>query len=397
MNEIALVGGKPVRENLLPYGRQYIDEADIRAVTDVMKSDFLTCGPKMEEFEKKLCGVISSKYAVSLSSGTAALHAACFAAGVTAGDEVITTPMTFAASANCVLYCGGKPVFADIDPQTWNISAEDIERKITEKTKAVIAVDFAGQACDYEKIKKICEKHHLILIEDAAHSIGTKYNSQPVGGIADMTTFSFHPVKTVTSGEGGAVATDDPSLYGKLAMFRTHGITRDTALLEDNQNGGWYYEQQFLGYNYRMNDMQSALCMSQLDKIAMFAARRKEIAGAYDEAFAAVKEISAQRIIPQSDTVRHFYSIRLKGEALNTGRKTVYEALRAENIGVNVHYIPVYYHPYYRGLGYPKGLCPVAESLYENIITLPLFYAMTDRDVSDVITAVKKVVTYYKK
>ena len=394
---LALFGGTPVFDQKIGYGRQSINDADIQAVIDVLQSDFLTCGPKLEEVERKLCRITGAKYAVLISNGTAALHAACYAASIQSGDEVITTPITFAASANCALYCGAKPVFADINPETYNISPEEIEKKITERTKAVIAVDFTGQAVELDQIREICQKHHLILIEDGAHSIGTKYNGTPVGSIADLTTFSFHPVKTVTAGEGGAVLTNDEEFYKKLLLFRSHGITRNENWMSGKSEGGWYYEQMELGMNYRMTDIQAALLGSQLDRLETFAKRRREIVRMYDEAFQEMPEIIVQKEIPQSDTVRHLYLLRLNPERLKAGRKEIFDALTAENIGCNVHYIPVYYFPYYQKLGYQKGLCPNAEALYERLITIPLYFGMSDEDVQNVIQAVKKVLNYYRK
>jgi len=397
MNELAINGGKPVFEKKIGYGHQYIDEADIEAVVNVLKSDFLTCGPKIDEAEEKLCRITGAKHAVLIANGTAALHATAFAAGIGEGDEVITTPITFAASANCALYCGGKPVFADIKPETYNIDPADIERKITEKTKAVVAVDFTGQAVEVDKIREICDRHHLIFIEDAAHSLGTKYNGKPVGSLADMTEFSFHPVKTCTAGEGGAITTNDDELYKKLVLFRTHGITRVQDWMDKPTEGGWYYQQVELGYNYRMTDMQAALLSSQLDKLDMFAARRKELVKRYDAAFNDMSEIIVQKNIPESDTVRHLYIIQLNLEMLKCDRRTVFDALQAEGVGVNVHYIPVYSFPYYQKLGYKMGSCPNAEKLYERIISIPLFYSMTDEDQNKVVEAVRKVINYYRK
>ncbi len=394
---LALFGGTPVFDQKIGYGRQSINDADIQAVIDVLQSDFLTCGPKLEEVERKLCRITGAKYAVLISNGTAALHAACYAASIQSGDEVITTPITFAASANCALYCGAKPVFADINPETYNISPEEIEKKITDRTRAVVAVDFTGQAVELDQIREICQKHHLILIEDGAHSIGTKYNGTPVGSIADLTTFSFHPVKTVTAGEGGAVLTNDEEFYKKLLLFRSHGITRNENWMSGKPEGGWYYEQMELGMNYRMTDIQAALLGSQLDRLETFAKRRREIVRMYDEAFQEMPEIIVQKEIPQSDTVRHLYLLRLNPERLKAGRKEIFDALTAENIGCNVHYIPVYYFPYYQKLGYQKGLCPNAEALYERLITIPLYFGMSDEDVQNVIQAVKKVLNYYRK
>lgn len=394
---LAIFGGPSVRTEPLGYGRQYVDEADIAKVVEVLKSPYLTTGPEIRKLEEKLCAITGAKYAVVLSNGTAALHAACSAAGVSSGDEVITTSMTFAASANCALYCGAKPVFADINPETYNISPESIREKITAKTKAVVAVDFTGQAVEIDAIQKICKEHNLIFIEDAAHSIGTKYHGTCVGSLADMTCFSFHPVKTVTAGEGGAVLTNSKELYDKLCLFRSHGITRDNAQMMHPTDEGWYYEQVDLGFNYRMTDFQAALLSSQLDKLPAFSARRKEIVKMYDAAFSAVPEVTLQKEIPESDTTRHIYILRFNLSMLKASRKEIFDALWAEGIHCNVHYIPVYYHPYYQKLGYAKGLCPNAEALYEEIITLPLFYSMSDADAADVITAVKKVVSWYRK
>jgi len=397
MDKLAINGGTPVRKDLIGYGRQYIDEADIQAVVDTLKSPALTCGPKIPELEKKICEVTGAKYAVAVSNGTAALHIAAMAAGIGPGDEVIVSPITFAASANCVLYCGGTPVFADINPKTYNIDPVSIREKITEKTKAVVAVDFTGQAVELDEIRKICEEYHLILIEDAAHSIGTKYNGKPVGSIADMTTFSFHPVKTVTSGEGGAVTTNDEELYRKLRLYPTHGITRNLDEMQNPSDAGWYYEQVDLGYNYRMTDIQAALLLSQLEKLPAFSARRKEIVKRYDEVFGTMPEIIVQQEIPESDTTRHLYILRLNRSLLTCDRREFFDALRAENIGTQVHYIPVYWHSYYEKLGYKKDLCPEAEKLYSEILSIPLFYSMSDEDVEDVIIAVKKLITAFRK
>lgn len=396
MEKPAIEGGKPVRETPIYYGHQYIDEADIQAVVDVMKSDYLTCGPKIAELEKKLCALTGAEYAVVCANGTAALHMAALAAGVKEGDEVITTPITFAASANCALYCGARPVFADIDPETYNIDPEKVEAAVTPATKAVVAVDYTGQSVAFDPLRDICKKHGLVLIEDGAHVIGTKYRGQPNGSLSDMTTLSFHPVKTVTGGEGGAVLTNDETYYKKLLLYRAHGITRDERLMEHEPDGAWYYEQIALGYNYRITDMQAALIISQLDKLSMFRQRRKEIVKRYDEAFSEMPELFVQREIPESDTTRHLYILRIVPERLRIDRKQFFEALAAENVCCNVHYIPTYYFPYYEKLGYQRGLCPNAEKLYEEIISLPLYYAMSDGDVESVIEAVKKIVTFYR-
>ena len=396
MKKPAICGGTPVRDTKIFYGHQYIDDDDIKAVVDVMKSDYLTCGPKIAELEQKLCRVTGAKYAVVCSNGTAALHIAALAAGVQPGDEVITTPITFAASANCALYCGAKPVFADINEETYNIDPACVEALTTEKTKAVVAVDYTGQSVELDRLLAHCHKNNIALIEDGAHVIGTRYNGRYNGSIADMTTLSFHPVKTVTCGEGGAVLTNSEEYYQKLLLYRSHGITRDETQMEHEPDGSWYYEQIALGYNYRMTDMQAALLISQLDKLPAFSKRRKEIVKAYNEAFSKLPQLVVQKEIPESDTTRHLYMLRLTPDRLTIGRKEFFDALAAENVCCNVHYIPTYYFPYYEKLGYHRGLCPKAEKLYEEIISLPLYYAMSDQDVQDVIEAVTKIAEYYK-
>lgn len=398
MEKLAICGGYPVRSGKIYYGRQWIDDDDVRAVESVLKSDFITCGPKVEEMERTLESYTGAKYAVAVSNGTAALHCACLAAGVGAGDEVITTPLTFAASANCALYCGATPVFADVDPETYNIDPASIRAKITSKTKAIVAVDFTGQAVQHREIRAICDEFGLVFIEDAAHAIGTKYDGKQVGSLADMTTFSFHPVKTITSGEGGAILTNNETYYKKLVLAHTHGITHDKSLMEDQEHEGpWCYEQVFLGYNYRITDFQAALINSQIKKLDMFAKRRKEIVRQYDAAFRSVPEIIVQKEIPESDTCRHLYIIRLDLDRLTCTRREFFDAMSAENVQCQIHYIPVYWFPYYRKLGYKKGLCPVAEEIYKGIMSIPLYPKMSDQDVKDVIHAVTKVVENYRK
>lgn len=396
MDKLAIMGGNPVRKSKLYYGHQYIDEKDVAAVSEVLRSDYLTSGPVVEKLEKRLCDLTGAKYAVACSNGTAALHIACQAAGLHKGDELITTPITFAASANCALYCGATPVFADINDKTYNIDPVSVKAHMTDKTKVVVAVDYTGQAVELNSLTALCNENGVVLIEDAAHSIGTKYEGKLVGSIADMTTFSFHPVKTVTSGEGGAVLTNNEEYYQKLLLFRAHGITRNPSMMKNESDGSWYYEQVELGMNYRMTEIQAALLLSQLDKLTAFKDRRKEIVKRYNEAFSNMPEIFVQEEIPESDTTRHLYILRMKPECLKIGRKEFFDCMAAENICCNVHYIPVYYHPYYQELGYKKGLCPKAEKLYDEMMSLPLYYAMTNQDVEDVIHAVKKIVEYYR-
>ena len=397
MEELAIYGGKPVRETKIFYGRQYIDQEDVDAVVNTLRSDLITCGPKAAELEQKLCELTGAKYAVVVSNGTAALHLAAMTAGISEGDEVIVSSITFAASSNCVLYCGGTPVFADIKPDTYNIDPASIRKLITPKTKAIVAVDFTGQATELNEIKEICKEHNLILIEDAAHSIGTKYNGQPVGSIADMTTFSFHPVKTVTAGEGGAILTDNYDYYRKLMRLRTHGITRMQEEMEHPTDALWYQEQVELGYNYRITDFQAALLLSQLKKLPAFIARRKEIVAKYNEEFEKMPELFVQCEIPESDTSRHLYILRPRYEMLTCDRRQFFDALYAENVCPQVHYLPVYWHSYYEKLGYEKGLCPNAESFYNESMSIPLYFGLTDEEVEDTIRAVKKVVAYFRK
>lgn len=370
----------------IPYGRQYVDDEDIEEVVKVLKSDFLTTGPVITEFEKKVADYVGAKYAVAVSNGTAALHAACYAANIKEGDEVITTPITFAASSNCVLYCGAVPVFADIDPKTYNIDPEDIERKITDRTKAIIAVHFTGQPCEMERIHEIADRHGLIVIEDAAHALGAIYEGKKVGSLSEMTTFSFHPVKHITTGEGGMILTNQRELYERLKLFRAHGITREEQLLRKN-DGPWYYEQLELGYNYRITDIQCALGISQMKKLPYFLKRRKEIAKKYQEAFADCKNIQLPYQKPGCENAWHLYIIRVKGGK----RKEVFGQLREAGIGVNVHYIPVYKHPYYQEHGYEGIRCPNAEQYYEEAISLPIYPALKEAEQQYVIEKIQKI------
>jgi UDP-4-amino-4,6-dideoxy-N-acetyl-beta-L-altrosamine transaminase len=397
MDKLAIYGGTPVRKTPIAYGKQYIDEDDVAAVAETLRNGDLTGGPRITELERKLCEVTGAKYAVAVSNGTAALHLAAMAAGFGEGDQVIVSAITFAASANCVLYCGARPVFADIREETYNIDPASIEKLITPHTKGIVAVDFTGQSVEHDAIAAVCEKHDLILIEDAAHAIGTKYKGRSVGSIADMTCFSFHPVKTVTSGEGGAVTTNDEGLYRRLVRLRTHGITRCREEMVHPTDDRWYNEQVELGYNYRLTDIQAALLISQLNKLPAFAARRRQIVEMYDAAFAQMPELVVQKEIPESDTTRHLYILRLNPERLTCDRKQFFDALWAENIHSQVHYLPVYWHSFYEKLGYEKGLCPNAEKYYQEVMSLPLYYTLTDEDVADVIRAVKKIAAHYGK
>lgn len=374
----------------IPYGRQTIDEADIEAVTEVLRSDYLTTGPKVAEFEKRVADYVGAKYAVAVNSGTSALHIACLAAGIAEGHEVITSPITFAASANCVLYCGGTPVFADIDAESYNISPREIETKITERTKAIIPVDYTGQPCDMDEIMRIAKEHELLVIEDAAHALGASYKGKKIGSIADMTCFSFHPVKPITTGEGGMVVTDSEELYQRLILFRSHGITRDEALMTEQQ-GDWYYQQIELGYNYRITDISCALGLRQMDKLDAFIDRRREIAERYNRAFADIRGIKTPTLSEGSLSGWHLYMLQV----MNTDRRKLFEHLRSAGIGVNVHYIPVYKHPYYQKHGYADCCCPRAEEFYGRIISLPIFPLLTkeqqDYVIEQVLEGVKEV------
>ena len=372
----------------IPYGRQWVTQEDIKAVSDVLRSDWLTTGPKVEEFEEAFAAKVGSRYAVALSSGTAALHAAALAARIGPEDEVITTPMTFAATANCVLYQGGRPVFSDVEPETLLVDASKIEEKITPKTKAIIAVDYAGQPCDYDELKSIAKRHNLTLIADACHALGATYKGRNVGTLADMTVFSFHPVKHITTGEGGMVTTDDPELAKRVRVFRNHGITSDHR--ERERCGSWFYEMVDLGYNYRLPDINCALGLSQLKRLDQNVSRRRELAALYNKAFSKIEAVRPLTQKADRKSSWHLYVVKLDLSKIRATRKDVFSSLRDEGIGVNVHYIPVYWHPYYQKLGYKKGLCPVAEKAYEEIVTLPLFCAMSDSDAAQVVSAVKK-------
>lgn len=369
----------------ISYGKQSIDEEDIKAVVKVLQSDFLTTGPMVAEFEKMVADYVGAKYAVAVSSGTAALHAACFAAEIQPGDEVITTPITFAASANCALYFGAKPVFADIKEDTYNIDPKEIRKKITKNTKAMIPVHYTGQPCEMDEILKIGKEYGLTVIEDAAHALGADYRGKKIGSLSDMTIFSFHPVKHITTGEGGMITTNNEKLYEKLKLFRTHGITRDEKFMTKNE-GGWYYQQIDLGYNYRITDIQCALGISQMKKLDRFIARRRYLVERYNKAFSDEKEILCPLQQEGCNSSWHLYVVQVPPGK----RREIYEKLQEAGIHVNVHYIPVYQHPYYQNHGYAEVHCQNAEALYERILSLPLYYSLTDEEQDYVIDTVKK-------
>ncbi|MEG0259811.1 MAG: UDP-4-amino-4,6-dideoxy-N-acetyl-beta-L-altrosamine transaminase [Lysinibacillus sp.] len=374
------------RSMFLSYGKQSIDEDDIEAVVETLRSPFLTQGPKVEEFEKSVAAYVGAKYAVAFSNGTAALHGACYAAGIGTGDEVITTPLTFAATSNAVLYCGGTPVFADIDMQTYNIDPVEIRKNITFKTKAIIPVDFTGQPVNIDEIMQIAEEHKLIVIEDGAHSFGASYKGRKVGSQAHMTMFSFHPVKPITTAEGGIITTNSKEYYEKLKLFCSHGITKTPYAVEQ---GEWYYEMTDLGFNYRMTDIQAALGVSQMNKIDNFISRRRDIANIYDKALKEIPGVVVPQQLAETKSGWHLYMLQLDQTVLKKTRKEIFNEMRSCNIGVHVHYIPVYWHSYYKDLGYEKGLCPKAEEWYEQALTLPIFPGMTDEDVMDVVCTLK--------
>jgi perosamine synthetase len=391
---LAINGGSPVRSTLLPYGRQSIDESDIQAVVETLRSDWLTTGPKVAEFEEALASWVGAKYAVSFSSGTAALHAAAFAAGLQSGDEAITSPLTFAATANCVLYQGATPVFADVAEDTLNVDPAFVEARITARTKAILAVDYAGHPADLDSILQLAERHGLIVIEDACHALGAEYRGRRVGTIAHMTVFSFHPVKHLTTGEGGMVTTDNPVFAETLRRFRNHGISSDAR--QRQSAGQWHYEMVLLGFNYRLTDIACALGLQQMKRLEANLARRRQIAARYAAAFRDMRGVLPPQTRKDVNPAWHLYPIRLDLTKLSAGRGDVFRALRAENIGVNVHYIPVHLHPYYRDRsGYKGGEYPVAEDAYERLISLPMFHGMRDSDVEDVIRAVHKVVRHF--
>jgi len=382
-----------VRDTLLPYGRQTIGEAEIAAVTEVLRSDWLTTGPKVAEFEDAFAAYIGAKHAVSFSSGTAALHGAAFSAGLEAGDEVITTPLSFAATANCVLYVGAKPVFADISPRSLNLDPDAAARRVTSRTRAIIPVDYAGNPSDLSSFLDLADKHGWVVIEDACHALGAQYRGRRVGAMAHMTVFSFHPVKHLTTGEGGMVTTDDARYAETLRRFRNHGIDSDARSRQ--AAGQWHYEMVLLGFNYRLTDIASALGLQQLRKLEANLARRRQIAARYSAAFAECN-LTLPAVDSEASPAWHLYPIRLRLERLAATRAEIFAALRAENIGVNVHYIPIHLHPYYRDrFGYRRGDFPEAEGAYERLISLPMFPGMEDPDVEDVITAVSKVLSAY--
>ena len=405
--KLAIHGGKPIRETPLPYGRHWVEEEDIQAVVNVLRSDWITMGPKIDEFEQSVCCYTGAQYAVAVSSGTAALHGAMFGLGIKPGDEVITTPMTFVATANAILYLGGTPVFADIDSKTGNIDPNEIEKKVTPKTKAIIPVHYAGLPCDMAALREIANRYNVRIVEDAAHALGAEYKIDnlwyKVGSCAhsDMTIFSFHPVKHITTGEGGMILLNNKELEEKTRRIRMHGVSLDIRK-RLNKDTIWMYEMVELGYNYRITDFQCALGISQLKKLPKFLQRRREIAERYHAAFKEIEELALPNPSPSLAAMTshawHIYVIQLQLDKLKGTREDIYFALRAENIWPQVHYIPIHLHPYYqKRFGYKKGDFPAAESFYDRVLSLPLYSKMSDQDVEDVVESIKKVINYYCK
>jgi len=384
--------------SFIPYGRQSIDEKDVTAVCSVLRSDWLTQGPKIKEFEDVIAAYSGAEFAVAVSSGTAALHIACLAAGLRKDDTLWTSPNTFVASANCALYCNAKPDFVDINFLTYNMDVDKLEAKLIEAAKTdslpkiVIPVHFAGQSCEMERIYDLSNKYNFKIIEDACHALGGSYRNKKIGScvFSDMAVFSFHPVKTLTTGEGGMILTNNEELYEKLLCLRTHGITRDSKFMEGNPDGPWYYEQIGLGMNYRITDIQASLGISQLTHLDEFISRRHELAKIYNEALSDLP-ITTPYMHPETYSAFHLYVVRLKLDKIKKTRKEVFESLRKNGIGVNVHYIPVHTQPYYRRLGFSYGQFPEAEKYYEEAITLPLYPSMTEMEQNMVIESLSKL------
>lgn len=382
--------------NYVPYSRHLLDEDDVAAVTAVMNSDFITQGPKIKEFEEKIAAYSCAKYAAVFNSGTSALHGAYFAAGLSPGEEIITSPITFVATANAALMLGAKPVFVDVEYDTGNMDTMLVESAVNSRTKLIVPVHLAGHPSDMEKIHYLSKKYNLMVVEDACHAIGSHYKGEKTGNCkySDMTVFSFHPAKHITTGEGGAVITNNPDFHKKLLMFRTHGITKEYFMGEPD--GAWYYEMQLLGYNYRLTDIQAALGISQLKKIDIFIKRRREIASRYNSIFAN----NPYFVLPvERDYVHasyHLYPIRLKDEYKDKKRE-IFSRLLKKDLGVQVHYIPVYLQPYYRKLGYKKGLCPQAEDFYAREISIPIYPAMSDLDIEQVAEKIDEVFYEFDK
>lgn len=397
---LAIMGGKPVRDTWLPYGHQTIDDEDVASVAEALRAELLTQGPKVQELEAAIAKQVGVKHAVSIANGTAALHAAYFAAGVTSGDLIITTPITFAATSNAALYLGARPLYADVDPATGLISPTSVERLLQKyrdstegQVKAIVAVDYAGMPCDYDQLERLAGEYKVALLIDASHSLGASYRGRPAGFAGIMSTMSFHPVKTITTGEGGIILTNDEDVCEKLLAFRSHGIEKRKSRLSKD-DGPWYHEMQLLGYNYRLCDIQAALGVSQLTKLARFINRRREIATTYIEKLSTDSHFQPVIAATDTESAFHLFPILVKGQTATERRRFVFEALHKENIGVQVHYIPTYQMPYYQNHVTDRDwsrLCPGAEDFYSREISLPIFPSMTDQDIADVLTALDKI------
>jgi UDP-4-amino-4,6-dideoxy-N-acetyl-beta-L-altrosamine transaminase len=386
---------------MIPYGKQEITQQDIDAVVDVLKSDFLTQGPQVPLFEASIKKAVNAEYALAVNSATSALHIACLALGVGKGDVVWTTPITFVASANCALYCGADIDFVDINSDTYNLCADKLEQKLIHAKandlllpKVVIPVHLCGQPCEMDKIHKLGKEYGFSIIEDASHAIGGKYKSHPIGNCeySDITIFSFHPVKIVTTAEGGVATTNNQALVQKMELLRSHGITREASLMTEQSHGGWYYEQVDLGFNYRMSEMQAALGVSQMTRLHDFVAKRNELAAGYDDLLKSLPLITPMQI-NDSYSGRHLYVIRLKLDEISFSHKEIFDKLRKNDIGVNLHYIPVHTQPYYKKLGFEQGQFPIAESYYRDAISIPLFHVMTNEQQNEVVKVLSKVLT----
>lgn len=392
---LAIQGGQPVRQTPLPYARQWITEEDIQAVVEVLRSDWITTGPTVEQFEEAFAASVGATYAVSFSSGTAALHGAAFAAGLGAGDEAITTPLTFCATANCVLFQGARPVFADVCPDTLNLDPEHIARRISPRTKAILPVDYAGHPADLDAILALADRHGLVVIEDACQALGATHKGRRIGSLSHLSAFSFHATKAITTGEGGMVTTDRLEYARRLRMFRNHGLDSDAR--QRQAQGQWTYEMTFLGYNYRLTDFQCALGLRQLRKLPAWIARRQEIARRYHAAFSRIPAITPLAVRPEVSCAYQICVVQVAREHVRASRDELVAALRAEGIGATVHYPLVPAHPYYRQrVGDGSGQCPIAERAAERILTLPLYPAMSDQDVDDVVRAVEKTLGAYE-
>jgi UDP-4-amino-4,6-dideoxy-N-acetyl-beta-L-altrosamine transaminase len=389
-----------VMNQFIPYGRQDISQADIDAVVEVLRSDWITQGPAIERFEKSVAEYCGAKYAVAVSNATAGLHIACLAAGLSAGDVLWTSPNTFVASANCGLYCGADVDFVDIDPHTYNLSVEVLEQKLARAElegklpKVVVPVHFAGQSCEIERILALSRKYGFTILEDASHAIGARYQDNPVGSclFSDMAVFSFHPVKIITTGEGGMVVTNREDLYEKLIRLRTHGITRNPELMQGESHGLWYYQQLELGFNYRMTDIQAALGASQMQRLDEFVSRRRHLAARYNQLLSDFPLVLPWQH-PDTESSWHLYVIRLKLDEIGKTHRQVFEELRQAEIGVNLHYIPVHTQPYYQNLGFKWGDFPQAEQYYQEAISLPIYYGLSDENQDQVGAVLRNILS----